>query len=137
MRAGRVLFAGWLITVCFIVFWPTSVDRPVATQVNQFVATVQSTGATGFSYSIVEWLSNVAMFVPLGILLVLAFPVRWWWAALACAALSSAIEATQLLFIAQRFASYYDIAANSLGGLLGALAGAGVLLLLRRRRIQA
>jgi glycopeptide antibiotics resistance protein len=128
----RVLLVAYVAVVALIVFWPTPVDRPVAGRVNEAVQSAQQAGATAVTYSSVEIAANVAMFVPLGALLVLSFSrMPWWIAALLCAALSSLIELSQLVFISERFATMVDVAANTAGATLGALAAA-----LFRRRIR-
>jgi glycopeptide antibiotics resistance protein len=74
-----------------------------------------------------DWLANILLFIPLGFLLMAAWCAdrpRWTGlvAALvvvpACALLSAAIEFTQLYF-PPRVTSLNDVAAESLGGLLG------------------
>lgn len=70
---------------------------------------------------LVNLLGNVAVFVPLGLLMPWAFPAlrRWWAATLLCGGLSLAIEFTQL-FLA-RSVDVDDLLLNTLGGLLGYL----------------
>jgi glycopeptide antibiotics resistance protein len=130
----RALLVGYVAVVGLIVFWPTPVDRPVAGRVTAAVNSAQAAGATAVTYSSVEIAANVAMFVPLGALLVLSFArLPWWVAVVLCAALSSLIELSQLVFIAERFATLVDVAANSAGGALGAIAGALLRQHLRQR----
>ena len=70
---------------------------------------------------LVNLLGNVAVFVPLGLLMPWAFPAlrRWWAVTLLCGGLSLAIEFTQL-FLA-RSVDVDDLLLNTLGGLLGYL----------------
>ena len=77
--------------------------------------------------SVLEVVSNVALFVPLGLLGLLLWPSRrvLGWTA-AGAGLSAAIELSQLLFLPHRFATISDVAANTAGALLGALLAAGI-----------
>jgi glycopeptide antibiotics resistance protein len=72
---------------------------------------------------------NVVLFVPLGFLLALLLrrPVR---AALACAALSLAIECYQCA-LTSRVGAVADVVANSLGGAIGALVAVVVLAVTR------
>ncbi|WP_432732953.1 VanZ family protein [Microbacterium sp. MM2322] len=79
------------------------------------------------TFDVVECASNVAMFVPLG-LLVLGWGGRWWHGLLIALLLSIAIETTQLVFLPTRVADARDVVANTLGAGLGVVA----LVLLRR-----
>jgi glycopeptide antibiotics resistance protein len=126
---SRVLLLAYVAVVGLIVFWPTPVDRPVHGQVTAAVNSVQQAGATAVTYNTVEIAANVAMFVPVGALLVLSFArMPWWLAIVICGGMSSLIELSQLVFIAERFATVVDIVANTSGGALGVV----VAVLLRR-----
>lgn len=76
---------------------------------------------TFLTFGLVEWLSNVVMFMPVGFLFagLVAPPLRAW-AVLIAAGLSAAVEVTQV-FLPNRVPSVYDVVANSLGALLGVL----------------
>lgn len=65
---------------------------------------------------------NVVMFLPVGGLMVLAFGLRWWRATAAGAAISVAIEVTQLTALG-RSADIDDVLLNTVGAGLGALVG--------------
>ena len=68
-----------------------------------------------------EYLANVAMFVPVGMFLLLLFGSRLWWLALVLAiALTSSIETVQRV-IPGRVSDERDIAANTLGAAVGIL----------------
>ena len=133
MRSVRILLAAYLVVVSAVVWWPTPVDRPVAGSVRHVVSGVQDAGIPGFSYHLLEVATNVAMFVPLGFLLVLAiFRTRWWLAVAASAAVSTVFELVQLLLLSGRVASVADVAANTLGGAVGAILARTCLWLSRR-----
>jgi glycopeptide antibiotics resistance protein len=73
------------------------------------------------TYSRVEFLANVAMFVPVGLFFLLLFGRRLWLvAALAGVGLTCAIETAQL-FLPDRVSDVRDLVANSVGGLVGVL----------------
>lgn len=80
---------------------------------------------------VINTLGNIAAFVPLGALLPLIWHRRWSFSTIALGgfALSLTIEVLQLVFT-QRVADVDDLTLNT----LGALAGYGCYLLLRRRR---
>lgn len=68
----------------------------------------------------VEFASNVAMFVPLGVIAVLWFGVRGWWTAPIIGALASvAIEALQASLLDSRVADVRDLVANTAGAIVG------------------
>lgn len=70
-----------------------------------------------------EFFANIAMFVPLGVFVVLWFGVRRWWLAPPIGfALSAAIEIAQLQLLPSRFADPRDLVANTTGAVLGAAA---------------
>ena len=111
---------GWALnraTVRLYVFFRS--DLPVA-----------PTGALPEHYGLVL---NVLLFVPLGAAVVLLTGWSWWSVTLLAAAGSATIEVVQGLWL-DRQGSLSDVAANTLGGLLGALA---VSLLARARRRPA
>jgi len=122
-RIIRILLAAYIALIGVVVFWPTPVDRPVASRIRTAVGAVQEAGATSVSYNTVEITANVLMFVPLGVLLVLAVPrLPWWWAPIAAGLFSCAIEFVQFAFVAQRNATVVDALANTSGAVIGALA---------------
>lgn len=86
----------------------------------------------------IEFVANVALFVPLGLLLRLGLPrATWLGAAVIGGAVSVAIEALQVL--GPRVSDPRDVVANSVGALTGALIAATVAGLSRpwRRRLAA
>lgn len=102
---------------------PTPLDRGYESSIDSLLATLHRNGIPSwFGYHKLEFTANVAMFVPLGFLLALALPRRYiWLAALIVPALSGSIELLQSAFLAERFASVLDVAANTIGGYVGAI----------------
>lgn len=81
-----------------------------------------------------EFALNIAMFAPLGFLLVLTFGARFFWvAALGGIALSLSLEGLQQ-FIPYRVPDARDLLANGLGGVIGMFFGVALLAALPRRR---
>ena len=111
------------MAVALIVLWPTPVDRGGAGALRRGLSFLHEHGLPTFvTYGVVEFTANILMFVPLGLFWFLLTPPRMrWWAPAVGFALSTLIEATQFLLIPQRFATSYDIVANTLGTLMGAL----------------
>ncbi|HEV7948698.1 MAG TPA: VanZ family protein [Glaciihabitans sp.] len=134
-KLARKVLIGYLLVVGVIVFWPTPVDRPIAGSVRRVVDSAHQAGASGLSYNGVEIAANVAMFVPIGLLILLAIPrLRWWGAIAAAVLLSCGIEAVQGVFLGGRTSSLTDVFANSIGAAVGVVL---LLALIHRPRIPA
>lgn len=107
--------------------WMTLTVRPyggdISSAVDRLIAWFALRPSTAWiTYERVEFGANIAMFVPLGVLVVLWFGVRGWWAApLVGLATSGVIEGSQLLFLPSRFPTVSDLVANTLGATAGML----------------
>ncbi|MCY1227814.1 VanZ like family protein [compost metagenome] len=123
-RRTVLLLLLYLAALACIGFWPTPVERPVSGLLRSFLRFLQDQPLTaGIRAGHVEVAANVLLFVPLGLLIAGLLPPRRWWLAAAAGLLGSvAIEAIQFLALDQRQASLRDVAGNTLGALLGALA---------------
>ncbi len=98
---------------------PTIVDPEVEGALRRLVRELQSAPGMGWvSYDGVEFTANVALFAPLG-LLVIAWRGRWWYGILGGLALSAGIETWQLFMLPARVADVRDVVANTLGAALG------------------
>ncbi|GER22665.1 hypothetical protein NCCP1664_11620 [Zafaria cholistanensis] len=113
--------AGYAVCLFLVVFWPVPVDRDAGAGLLRGLDWLHRHGIPQwFDYALVEWLANVAMFVPFGFLLAAALPLPYWWLALLAAAGASAgIEWAQRELLPERYPSAADIAANTLGALVG------------------
>ncbi|WP_150959008.1 VanZ family protein [Microbacterium testaceum] len=132
----------WLVAAscvyAFGVWWmtlrPSIYDAEVGGILGRVLHALQASPATAWiTFDVVESVSNVVMFVPLG-LLVTAWRGRWWLALAIGFVLSSGIELTQLFFLPTRVADIGDVVANTLGAAIGA--GVGVVLSRRIARSQ-
>jgi VanZ family protein len=75
------------------------------------------------TYDRAEYLANIALFVPIGLFLLLLFGTRYWWLAVAAAlTMTSFIETVQKV-IPGRVSDDRDIAANTLGAVVGVVVG--------------
>jgi VanZ family protein len=129
------LLAVVTVAVLVIVFWPTPVDAGARGTIARVLDTLYGVGLPRFvTYGVVEFGANIVMFLPLGLLVALALP-RWllWFSPLLCASLSLGIELCQALLLPHRFASILDVAANTLGAILGTLIAIVVVKRVRRR----
>jgi len=132
--ALAVALAGYATFLALVLGWPTPVDAPASATLRGILARLHDAGVPEWvSYAKIEFGANIALFVPVGLLL--AFALRrgqWWLAALAGFGLSFAAEVAQGLLRAQRVASVRDVVANTLGTLIGV----GIAALIARRRAR-
>ncbi len=130
----RIVFALYLVTVGVIVWSPqpdsgtTGIIAVAARWLETFGLPFEPT------YIVLEFVANIALFVPFGMLALAAF--RWTrvWSATAAGFFTSCLIEGVQLFLPTRFSTVSDLVANTLGALIGALLIAGWR---RRRRISA
>ena len=119
-RTASLLMALYLATVAWIVFWPSA--DPATASVSWMTDLLLSAGAPAWvSAAVVEFLANVALFLPLsflGSLLIRGWSWQRWLVVGFCA--SAVIELGQLVLLPDRSARVVDLVANTLGALLGA-----------------
>ena len=73
------------------------------------------------TYDRIEFIANIGLFVPIGVLVLLLLGRRWWWMGVVVGLLLTlAIEGAQQLLPA-RFPDVRDLVANTLGAALGAV----------------
>ena len=125
----------YLVALAFIAFWPVPVDRGAYDALLAVIDWLQVHGAPGWlRYSLVEFVANIVLFVPVGLfVMIMAGRRGWWLAVLAGFAASCTIELGQLIFLPDRFATLADVLANTVGAAVGAVLG---LVLLRRGRAR-
>lgn len=117
-----MLLAIYLAIVSTAVFWPSPIDAPLSGPLASLLSKLHRLGVPEwFNYVAVELLANVALFVPWGALLA-SLMTKNIWAAAALSGLGASIliELGQFLLLTERFATWQDISANTLGALLGA-----------------
>ncbi|MEJ7634789.1 VanZ family protein [Aeromicrobium sp.] len=115
-----------------IAFWPTHVDQGVSVFDTAPGRWLLARGLTYEpTYDALEVSSNVAMFVPLGVLaMMVSRRMTWPRAVLVALVVSGAIELVQAIARPGRTADPQDVIANAAGAALGA----GIVLLVRRAR---
>ena len=118
-----IVTALYLAGAIVIGFWPTPVDRGIDGQIDGVLAFLHRGGLPlAFDYQALEFTANVCFFIPVGLLLCLELrPRLWFLAVLAGVLLSGGIELSQLLLLPARYASWNDIAANTIGTCIGVL----------------
>ncbi len=115
-----------LLTFCYLVFvgWLTLTPASVAPTSSGFALRVlarlqREPELSWLTYDRAEFLANVALFVPIGIFLLLLFGMRWWWIAVVVAfMLTGGIETAQQS-IPGRVPDQRDILANQFGASIG------------------
>ncbi|WP_157155344.1 VanZ family protein [Diaminobutyricimonas sp. LJ205] len=117
---ARILLVPYLIAVAWIVFAPAddaSRVTGVVAWAADFVATLGIPRMPG--YVVLEFLANIALFIPFGVLVRLATTRLLWWAvALLGFATSVTIELVQLS-LPSRFSTVSDVVANTAGTAIG------------------
>lgn len=123
---GSLSLAAYGLIVLLVTLTPIPVDQGLQGTITRLLGILHRRGLPEwFGYNELEFTANIAMFVPLGLLLGLALPRQWQWLGLIALPLGSGlIEGAQLLFLTERFATWQDVLANSLGGWLGLLVAA-------------
>jgi glycopeptide antibiotics resistance protein len=119
-----------LVTIAYLAFvgWVTLTPRSEAPTQSELVlrvlARLQRNEHLGWlTDDRAEYLANIALFVPVGLFLLLLFGSRFWWVALlAAVTMTSFIETVQKV-IPGRVSDERDIAANTLGAVIGVLVG--------------
>lgn len=123
--AARIVLAILTAIYAWLVGWTTLRAAPygsdIASGLDRLLLWFAERPSTAWiTFDRVEFGANVAMFVPLGVIAVLWFGVRGWWAAPIIGALASGtIELLQALLLDTRVADLRDIVANTLGSFLG------------------
>lgn len=122
--AARMLLVPYGIALGLMVWLPAPEASSVTGVVFE-VARLVSDGtgiAMGTSYAVLEFIANVALFAPLGLLLSCALPdLNRWAIMLSGLATSCMIELVQLL-LPTRVSTMSDVIANTLGAAIGCLA---------------
>lgn len=117
-----VLFA-YTLFILSVTLSPTQLDVNYQNAVVRLLAALHRNGVPEwFGYGEVEFLANIAMFVPFGFLVAILLPQKL--SALTILvgpAFSAFVENFQREFLSERVASLYDVYANSAGAIIGLL----------------
>jgi glycopeptide antibiotics resistance protein len=119
-RVALVLMVAYLLAVAWIVFWPSA--GPSSSSIVWMSDLLGSLGAPAWmSAAVVEFVANVAMFLPLSFLGSFLIPTWGWkrWLLIGFCG-SAVIELAQSVVLPDRSATVLDVVANTLGALLGA-----------------
>jgi VanZ family protein len=119
-----LLTGGYLAFVAWVTLTPAALTSE---HISIIYRVLDALHRRGYLLSIddaeMEFLANVALFVPVGVFLLLLFGTRLWWVALVASfAMTAFIEAAQRS-IPGRVPDERDLVANGLGALIGVLVG--------------
>lgn len=135
-----LLTGAYLAFVAWLTLTPQPISPSDSEQIERVLAALHRRGiAESVDYMRLEFLANIALFVPIGMFLMLLFGTRLWWLALAgCFALTVFIEAAQQS-IPGRVSGERDVLSNTIGGAIGVLVAVLLTLpgYLRRRHRRA
>lgn len=131
-----VLLILYTVFIGFMTLTPYQLDVSPAGPIGrllQFFADHQMT--SWLTYTLVEKLANVAMFVPFGFLIALHKGRRRWWVGwVAGAVFTCLIEGTQATLLSPtRYATISDLITNTLGAGIGAVLALVLMILLPSR----
>jgi len=121
---ARVMLVPYAIAVALIVWLPATAASKVTGIVFRFARYVSEHSGISLttSYAVFEFLANIALFVPLGLLLVAAWPRSNAWVVLLLGYSASAtIELVQTM-LPSRYPTLSDVVANTVGTAIGCLA---------------
>lgn len=120
--AARILLAPYLITLLLTTWLPEDEAERITGLVSTFASWIEAFGVPfAVGYPVLEFVANIALFVPFGLLIALARPRTPLWRIVAAGfATSCVIEVVQVM-IPSRFPMVSDVVANTLGVLIGCL----------------
>lgn len=124
-RRRRTLITATLLVVAVlviaaIVFSPAPPDAEGQRRLAAWLAQAHRTWLPRWiTFGVVEFASNVVMFLPLGFLGALVFPHARRLVLAACALFSTCVELTQWLALPARQGDWRDVLANTLGAAIG------------------
>lgn len=120
---ASLALAVYVALVLTVTLTPSPVDKPFRHDLERLLEELHERGLPAIvTYGFVEFASNVGMFIPIGFIAALLLARRWWWLVLLLGPLFSlAIELMQRTLLPERYATFSDVLANSIGALVGAL----------------
>ncbi|MGI9822611.1 VanZ family protein [Agromyces sp. Marseille-Q5079] len=134
VSAARIGLVVYLVLLGLIVFLPAPDSGGVSGILGWMAHLVGRLGVPVYeAYVVLEFLANIVLFVPFGVLVPVVFPGLRPWMVVALGLLTSAgIELVQFV-LPTRFPTVSDVVANTLGALIGCLWVAAV----SRRAVRA
>lgn len=120
-QVSRILLAATLCAVLIIVFAPGPPALESQQRLAAWLHEVHQTWMPRWiTFDLIEFLSNVVMFLPLGLFGALAWAWRRRYLVVAaCCALSALVELAQAVVLPERMGSVVDVVANTVGAAVG------------------
>ena len=118
-----VVTLAYLGTLAWLTLTPSNTSERTFSLLQRVVRAFQSNADTDFlTFARVEFMANVALFVPMGVFVVLLLGRRLWWAGIFAGVLASCwIELAQGIWLSDRVSDPRDLVSNGLGTALGVL----------------
>ncbi|WP_439592373.1 VanZ family protein [Microbacterium sp.] len=104
----------YVVGLAFVAFWPVPIDRDA-----DAILASMTQAVPWLTYERIEFLANVVLFMPFGLLLVATLRRRGTLALLIAVGVSIVMEAGQAAFLLERTPSILDIVANTTGAAIG------------------
>lgn len=140
MRRRIVAFAIlalYLSAVVAVGLYPQRIDAGLKRQVVETIAWLTNHGFVYANYGLLDAVANVIWFVPIGLLMSLAFGHRLWFLSLLAAfTLSASIEYVQATMLPARVGTVSDVVANTIGATFGILIAIAITQALQIRRMN-
>jgi len=116
----RVALAAYTVVIALVLGWPTP-TVPVVGTLELVSRWLREAGAPDWvGGSLLEFVCNIALFVPFGLLVALTLQRRpWWLAVLTGFTYSLVAELTQEFFLPHRSGTVSDVVANTTGTAIG------------------
>lgn len=118
-RNPRTYLALYLVILAGIAFWPSPVDQGAGPALRLITRAFPM-----LTYPRIEFAANIALFVPLGLLLTLILTRRRWLILPLAFLATVAIECVQGVALGARTPSMLDVVANTAGACVGILLAA-------------
>lgn len=122
--AARIALIPYAVALGLIVWLPADTAAGATGVVFDFARFVSERSSIPLqtSYTVFEFVANIVLFVPFGLLAALAWPrLNFWWVILAGFSTSAVIELVQLV-VPERVSTISDVIANTLGTAIGCFA---------------
>ncbi len=129
-QSARVALLPYLAALALIVWLPGQDAEAVTGIVATTARMLESLGVPfGIGYPVLEFTANIALFVPFGVLVAVAWPALQAWKVVAAGAATSILIELVQIALPTRYPTVSDVIANT----LGAAVGCGAAWWLRRR----
>lgn len=118
-----LLTVAYFAALAFLTLTPATSGQRVYSLLGRLVDLFQRSDRTDWiTYGIAEFVANILLFVPLGLLIVLLLGRRHWLAVIVAGLLASCwIELAQGIWLSDRVADSRDIVSNTVGTSVGVL----------------